>query len=191
MFAEAIRFLLETAVNLLVFAALMRFFFQLLRAPTRNPLAEFVNALTDFAVRPLRRVVPGWYGMDLSSLILAWALEFALLVVLFALGDVAETGSRVPNVVALLLLALVRLLRFSIYMLMAAVFIQVIMSWVGPYNPLMPLLDSLTRPALRPIQRRLPPVGNVDLSPLILFVVCQLLLMLPVTWLEQMARQLA
>jgi YggT family protein len=67
---------------------------------------------------------------------------------------------------------------------MAAVIVQVVLSWVSPYSPLMPLANSMTRPFLRVFQRRLPPIGNVDLSPLIALVVIQLLIMLPVAWAE-------
>jgi len=67
---------------------------------------------------------------------------------------------------------------------MAAVIVQVVLSWVGPYSPLMPLANSMTRPFLRALQRRVPPIGNVDLSPLFVLVVIQLLLMLPIAWAE-------
>jgi YggT family protein len=82
------------------------------------------------------------------------------------------------------LLALVMLVKFGLYIVMAAVIVQVVLSWVGPYSPLLPLANSLTRPFLRVFQRRVPPLGNVDLSPLFVLVVIQLLLMLPVAWLE-------
>jgi len=64
------------------------------------------------------------------------------------------------------------------------VIVQVVLSWVGPYSPVMPLLNSMTRPFMRVFQRRIPPVGNVDLSPLFVLVVIQLLLILPVAWAE-------
>jgi YggT family protein len=73
---------------------------------------------------------------------------------------------------------------------MAAVIVQVVLSWVGPYSPLMPLANSMTRPFLRVFQRRVPPIGNVDLSPLFVLVAIQLLLMLPVAWLESAVSQL-
>ncbi|MGH8719660.1 MAG: YggT family protein, partial [Burkholderiales bacterium] len=61
---------------------------------------------------------------------------------------------------------------------------QAILSWVNPYSPIAPVLDAMTRPFLRPIQQRVPMVGNVDLSPLIILVVCQLILIVPVAALE-------
>jgi len=74
----------------------------------------------------------------------------------------------------------------ALYLIMGLVLIMAVMSWVSPGSPAMFLLDSLTRPFLRPIQGRLPALGGVDLSPLVVFVVCQLLLMLPVAALERL-----
>jgi YggT family protein len=190
MFNQALQFLLQTVVNLFVVAALLRFWMQALRAPYRNPLSEFVMALTDFAVKPLRRVIPGLYGLDLSSLFLAWGLQiFLLLFVLSLQGhSVWIGGPHVFPVVAFL--ALVNLLKYSLYLLIVGVFIQAVLSWINPYSPISPVLDSLTRPFLRPVRRVLPLVGNVDLSPLVLFVICQLILMLPISWLESIATKM-
>jgi YggT family protein len=190
MFNQALEFLLQAVVNLFVFAALLRFYMQLLRAPARNPLSEFIMALTDFAVKPLRRVIPGLYGLDLSSLFLAWGLEIVLLLFVLSLRghEVWTGGPHVLPVVAFL--ALVNLLKYSLYGLIVFVFIQAVLSWVNPYSPISPVLDSLTRPFLRPVRRYLPLIGNVDLSPLVLFVICQLILMLPLSWLESVATKM-
>jgi YggT family protein len=190
MINNALGFLLRTAMELVIFAALLRFFFQLFRVPLKNPLAEFVIALTNFGVRPLRKFVPGLYGMDLSSLALAWLLEIALLVCLALLGLAPISLAGPGGLLSIVLLAFIRLIEISLYMLIIAVFVQAIMSWVSPYNPLAAVLSALTRPFLRPLQRRIPPVGNVDLTPLILFVICQLLIMLPLRWLEGLAHSL-
>jgi YggT family protein len=186
-FNQALQFVLTTVIGLFVFAALLRFYMQLLRAPFRNPLSEFVIALTDFAVRPLRRMIPGLYGIDLSSFFMALLLQIVLrFLVLGLAGESVLTGG--PQVVpAVMFLALVDLLRYSLYLLIAAVFIQAILSWVSPYNPMSGVLDNLTRPFLRPVRRVLPTIGNVDLSPLVVFIVCQLVLMLPLQWLESVA----
>jgi len=92
--------------------------------------------------------------------------------------------------VVLALLALVMLAKIGLYIIMVAIIVQVVLSWAGPYSPMTPLLNSLTRPFLRVVQKRLPPVGNVDLSPLFVVVVIQLLLMLPVAYLEAAISQL-
>jgi YggT family protein len=184
MFSNALIFLIETAFGLFIVALLLRFYLQWARAPYRNPLSAFLQALTDFMVKPARRVVPGLWGLDLATFVLAWILQFAEQVIVLQLRGY-ETG---PNTglafVSLLLLALVILARISLYILMVGILAQVVLSWVSPHSPVMPLLNSLTRPFLRPFQRHIPPVGNVDLSPLFALVAIQLLLMLPVAWLE-------
>ncbi|MBX9964916.1 MAG: YggT family protein [Burkholderiales bacterium] len=190
MFSNAIVFLLQTFLGLFSIALLLRFYLQLARAPARNPVSQFLAALTDFAVRPARRVIPGLWGVDLSTLVLAWLVELLLLLaVLFVVGQTfgAEVGL---SVVGLVLLAAVNVIRGSLYILMGALIVQAVLSWVAPYSPIAPVVNSLTRPILRPIQRRIPPVGAVDLSPLFAIVACQLALMLPVAWLDSLVRSL-
>jgi len=189
-FSNAIVFLLQTFLGLFSTALLLRFYLQLARAPARNPVSQFLAALTDFAVRPARRVIPGLWGVDLSTLVLAWLVELLLLLaVLFVVGQTfgAEVGL---SVVGLVLLAAVNVIRASLYILMGALIVQAVLSWVAPYSPIAPVVNSLTRPILRPIQRRIPPVGAVDLSPLFAIVACQLALMLPVAWLDYLVRSL-
>ena len=190
MFNQASTFLLQTIEFVLVYPALLRFYMQLFRAPPRNPLVPVVMALTDFAVRRLRRFVPGLSGLDLSSLFWAWIVEILILLAFFALtgANVLMGGPQVLPVI--LFLALVKLFGMSLYLLIFATLVQAILSWVSAYNPLMPVFDSLTRPFLRPVQRILPRIGNVDFSPLVVFVICQLILMVPVRLLESMAMRM-
>ena len=184
MLAGALIFLIETVFGLFVVALLLRFYLQCTRAPYRNPLTEFLQALTDFMVRPARRVIPGLWGLDLATFALAWLIQLLGLFIVIQLRGY-QAGAEAGTVfVVLLLLALVMLVKIALYIAMAAVIIQVVLSWLGPYSPVMPLLNSLTRPFLRVFQKRIPPVGNVDLSPLFALVVIQLLLMLVVAGAE-------
>jgi YggT family protein len=181
---NALIFLVETAFGLFIVALLLRFYLQWVRASYRNPLSEFVHALTDFMVRPARRVVPGLWGLDLATLVLAWIIQLLELMIVAQLRG-HDFGPDAGLVfVALLMLALVMLLKISLYILMALIIFYVVLSWVSPDSPVMSLLGTLTRPWLRFFRRRIPPIGNVDLSPLIAVVVIQLMLMLPVAWLE-------
>jgi len=88
------------------------------------------------------------------------------------------------TVLGLALLALVMIAKLGLYIVIAVVVCQVVVSWVNPYTPIAPLLNSMTRPFLRPFQRLIPPIANVDLSPLVLIIICQLMLMLPIAYLE-------
>ena len=183
MVTNAIAFVIETLFDFFILAAVVRFWMQVLRAPTRNPMAQFTMALTDFAVRPLRRVIPGLWGLDLASFSAAWAAEFLLQVVLLLLVD-APLGNNPAVLLMVLYLALVKLIRLSVYVVMGAVFIQALLSWVNPYHPVRPFFDALTRPFLRPFQKAIPPIGGVDVTPVLALIACQLIIMLPVTWLE-------
>jgi YggT family protein len=189
MFGQALGFLLDTAFSLFVFAALLRFFMQWSRTAYAHPFSRFVMAVTDFAVRPLRRIVPGLWGYDLASLVAAWLAAILLLSGLDFLGVRPLLSASTPAMtgIVIVLLAALHVVRMALYLIMGLVLILAIMSWVSPGSPAMFLLESLTRPFLRPLQGRLPLLGGVDLSPLVVFVVCQLLLMLPVAALERLA----
>jgi len=182
--SQALIFLVQTVCGLFVVALLLRFYLQWVRAPYRNPLSDFLHALTDFMVRPARRLVPGLWGLDLATLVLAWLVQFVELVIVLQIQGYALAQNAGPALASAALLALVLLMKTGLYIVMAAVIMQVVLSWVSPHSPVMPLLNGMTRPVLRVFQRRIPPLGNVDLSPLFALVVIQLLLMLPVAWLE-------
>jgi YggT family protein len=186
MFGQALQFLLETFLGLFALALLLRFFLQWLRAPARNPLGHFLAALTDWIVVPARRVIPGLWGLDLATLLLAWLTEVLLILGTYWLkGSGLEPAAGV-SLVLVGFLAAVQLVKLSLWILMIAVIVQALLSWLSPFSPAMPLLNSLVRPFLRVFQKRIPPVGNVDLAPLFVVVVCQLLLM-AVAWLEAVA----
>lgn len=187
MLGDALIFIAQVAFGLLTLTLLLRFYLQWVRAPYRNPLADFVNALTDFMVRPARRVLPGLWGIDLPTLLLAWLMQLLeWLVVLQVRGYRfgAEIGIALIGIAAVAAVAVAKML---IYIVLFATLLQAVLSWVNPGSPVAPLLDAMTRPFLRMFRRRIPPIGNVDLSPLFLMVACQLLLMVPVAWLESAA----
>ena len=184
MLTQAAIFLIATIGGLLTLALLLRFMLQLLRAPARNQLSEFVAALTNFAVLPARRVIPGWWGLDLATLTLAWLVQLLQIWLTLKLKGY-EMGPAVGTALAALaLLAAIQIARIAVYVIMVAIILQAILSWISPYSPLAPLLTSVTRPFLRPFQKIVPPVANVDLSPLFVLIACQLLLILPLAWLE-------
>ncbi len=180
---QALRFLLDTAFGLLTYAFLLRFMMQWQRAPFRNPFGQAVTALTDWAVKPMRRALPGYRGLDWATLVLAWLAQLAWLVALFfVLGTGALTGA---GAMTFALLACVELLKAAIWILIIVVIVQAILSWVAPDGPLAGLLNALTFRFLAPIRRVIPPLGGtLDLSPLIVIVIAQLVLMLPMRWLE-------
>jgi YggT family protein len=178
---QAIVFVLDVLFHLFILAALVRFWMQAFRASARNPIAQFTMALTDWAVKPLRRIVPGLFNLDWASLIVAFAFEFLLQ---FLILLVVGATPNLESTSVLLFLAFVKLIRLSIYVFMGAIIIQAVLSWVNPHHPVAPFFQALTRPFLKPFQRAVPPIGGVDITPVLVLIAFQLVLMLPVTWLE-------
>jgi YggT family protein len=182
MLNQAIAFVIETVFDIFILTALVRFWMQALRAPARNPLAQFTMALTDFAVKPMRRLLPGFFKLDVASLAVAWIAEVVLLAILSLLQGVEIVNGAALSV--LLFLAVVKLVRLTVYIIMGAVLLQALLSWVNPYHPVAPFFEALTRPFLKPFQKAVPPIGGVDITPVLVLIACQLILMLPVAWLE-------
>src|SRR5205814_4347006 len=147
MFAQIATFLIDTVVSFLVFLLLARFHFQWLRVPFRNPVGEFVLATTSWMVMPLRRVIPGLVGLDLATLLLAWVLQGV------AIWIKASIVAAEPSVLAIAGLAALDLVRYSLYILVFAVLVQVIFSWINPYAPMAPVFNAMTAPLLRPLRR--------------------------------------
>jgi YggT family protein len=170
MFSQIGVFLVDTVASFFVFMLLARFHFQWLRVPFRNPIGEFVLATTNWLVVPVRRIVPGLAGLDLATLLLAWLVQ--------ALGLWAQVGilGSEPAPLTIGVVALVDLVRYSLYILIFAVIVQAVLSWVNPYTPLAPAFDAMVRPFVRPLRRFVPPIGNVDVTPLILLVIVYVLL---------------
>ncbi len=167
-------FLIQTLGGFYASVVMLRFMLQLTGADFYNPLSQFVVKVTSPALRPLRRIIPGFRGMDISSLILAWLVQT---LVLFLVGVLAGLGLAA---IGALLWSIPALAELAIDVFIYAVIIRVIMSWINPdpFNPLARLLDTLTDPVMAPIQRRLPPIGGLDLSPVAVTIGLVLLKML-------------
>ncbi len=175
MLAQIILFILDTVCGFLTLALLVRFALQWARAPFRNPLGQFIVAVTDWMVRPVRRLVPGLFGLDLASLLLAWLWQVIYQGIALGLSGVLFAVTPAPVIVVVLLAAL-EVVKIGLYLVMGAVLVSAVFSWVNPYAPLAEVFNTLTRPLLRPFRRFIPPVGGVDLSPLALLLVLQIAL---------------
>ena len=167
-------FLIQTLFGVYILAVLLRFLLQTVRADFYNPISQFLVKVTNPPLKILRRFIPGFGGIDIASLVLVWALQALelLLVLTITSGTVSLIGPllwAIPNLVELVI---------NIYLF--AILIQVILSWVSPgnYNPASALIYSLTAPILRPAQRILPPMGGLDLSPMLVMIGLVLLKML-------------
>lgn len=172
MLVQIATFLVHTVVGFFVILLLARFHLQWLRVGFRNQVGEFVLATTSWIVLPARRVIPGIAGLDLASLLSAWILQALGLWLLAGLIGVS------PSVLSIVSVAFVELLRYSVYILIFAVFVLAVLSWVNPHAPVMPVFDAITRPFLRPLRRVIPPIGGIDMTPLVLLVILWIVLFL-------------
>lgn len=173
--------LIDVVVTFFVVLLLVRFHFQWLRVPFRNQVGEFVVALTNWIVRPARRVIPGIAGLDLATLLAAWVVQVLGLWLLILVAGVSA------GVAALVAVAAVDLLRYSLQILLVVVIVQALLSWINPYTPLAPVMDAATRPFLRPLRRWVPPVSNFDLTPAILILIL-LIALIPIGELREVAK---
>ena len=186
MLAQIASLVVDFVGGFFVLMFLLRFYFQALRVPFRNQAGEFVIATTNWAVKPARRVIPSVLGLDLASLACAWVLQAALLALLLAIGGRDLSSAPGVAIGVLLALALVDLVQLSIKILLFILILQAALSWVNPHNPMQFVLDAVTRPLLRPLRRVVPPIANVDLSPLVLILVL-LVLLVPLDNLRRLA----
>ena len=170
-------FLVDTILGLLSLALLLRFYFQLLRVPYYNSVSQFLIAVTDFIVRPARRFIPGWAGIDLSTLVLAWLLECIIIASMYMVQGYDFEINIVTSLGVMGLLGIVENIKTTLYIVLIMIIMQAVLSWVNPHSPLAPLLESFTRPFLAVFRKRIPPVANVDLSPLFVLILIQVLLM--------------
>lgn len=172
---RSIWFLVETVGSLLATACVLRAAATRFRLSPRNPLSQFVLALTDWLVRPIGRLVPARRGNDWPSLLAALLLSLVLASIWMLM--VSRT-SAAPPLGAIVMLACYWLIKWSLYLLIGLVIFQALLSWINPDAPMAPALNVLTHAFLTPIRRVLPLIGGVDLSPLVLVVAAQLLLSL-------------
>lgn len=170
--------ILDTAGGFLTLMLLARFHLQWQRLSFRNPLGHFVITTTDWLVRPLRRFVPGLFGLDLASLLPAWLVQTTLVFVELALHGAAFGSNPLAIVSGLGGVGAVELLRMAIYLVFIVVLLSSLLSWISPHAPAAPIFHALAAPLLRPFRRLLPPIANVDLSPLVLLLALQIVLML-------------
>lgn len=184
MITNALQFLLHTLLGLFTIAVLLRFYLQLTNAPFHNPVSQAVVALTNFAVLPLRRMIPSWGRIDLSTLLLAFICQLLLDVGIQLTREFPLLVAGYPIWLAIVGLAVLGIIKFTIYIFLYAVILQAILSWFNPHTIITPALNALTRPVMQPVQRMVPKVNGIDLSPLVIFILAELLLILFVTPLE-------
>ena len=164
-------FVIQTLGSLYLLIVLLRFILQLVRANFYNPLCQFTVKATQPLLKPLRRVIPSLFGLDMSSLVLAIIVQMVIFTVVLSL-------SYIPfNVLGLLAWAIIGVTALFLKVFFFALIISVILSWVAPgsTSPGAELVNQITEPALAPFRRFLPSMGGLDISPILAFMVIQLI----------------
>lgn len=175
MFTDAFDFLIRTVLELLTMLFLLRFFMQYFKAPFGNPLGAMVIALTDFAVKPTRKLVPSLKKIDLSTLLLALITQFLLQFSLLWLKNYPLSLAGQNAWFGLIGLSVVGTLRIALDVFFYVLLLQAILSWVNPFSPIAGVLNALTKPMLDPIRRVVPMPAGIDFSPIIVLILIQML----------------
>ncbi|MDE2442041.1 MAG: YggT family protein [Betaproteobacteria bacterium] len=174
---QAIAFLLDAVASFFCTLFLLRFMMQAMRVSFAGQIGDFVVKLTSWAVKPLRSVIPGIGGYDWASLLAALGVQLALSVLFIALAGPSLNADPGSIALMVLWLAVRALLRLAVYILIGALILQAVLSWINPYSPLAAPAYQLTRPILDPIRRILPTISGIDLSPLVAILLLQVALM--------------
>ena len=164
-------FVIQTLGSLYLLIVLLRFILLLVRANFFNPLCQFTVKATQPLLKPLRRVIPSLFGLDMSSLVLAIVVQMVIFAVVLTLSYMSF------NILGLLLWAIIGVTALFLKVFFFAMIISVILSWVAPgsVSPGAELVNQITEPALAPFRRFLPSMGGLDISPILAFMVIQLI----------------
>ena len=161
--------IIDTVASVLAGVLLLRFWMQVVRVRPPTSIAQFTFQLSDWLVRPLRRVLPGVGGYDWASLI------GALLVITLSVA-ISLLMLQHFSFDTMLLLSVLRLFKWIVYGFMGLLIVEVIFSWVNPHAPLAPFVRALNDPFMRPFRRIIPPIGNIDVTTMVVFILFQIVL---------------
>ncbi len=177
-------YILQTLGSLYLLIVLLRFILQLVRADFYNPLSQFIVRATKPLLNPLRRIIPGFGGIDLASLVLAILIQLVLMILILMLMGYGVGGF----IMQLLIWSIIAVTSLFLKVFFFALIISVILSWVAPgsYNPGAQLVNQICEPPLMPFRKLLPNLGGLDLSPIFAFLALKLIDMLVINNLAAM-----
>ena len=167
--------IINTLFDLYILLVLLRFLLQLLRADFYNPVSQFIVKVTSAPLKILRRFIPSFAGQDSASIVFCLALIYLKFIILRALSIPAvQIGTAVAPIggvsyAGLFIISIADLVALTLTVFLIAVIIQVILSWISPgqYNPVIGLVQKIASPVLKPVQKLIPSIGGLDLSPLL------------------------
>lgn len=167
---DGLLFLIQTIFDIYLFILVIRVLLAFAGANYFEPITQFVVKCTDFIVKPVRKVIPNVSGIELSTVLIIFALELAKFGLILALsyGGVSLLG--------LAIIALADTMKMFLQTIFYAIILQVILTWVQPSSPVLSVLYRVSAPVMRPIQRLCPVVGGIDISPIPAMILLQLLI---------------
>lgn len=185
-FGAAGAFLVQTIFGIAILIVMLRFLLQLVKADFYNPASQLIVRATQPILAPMRRIIPGVGGIDLSSIVLMLVLQMLETGLLKAMGAYALFN---VSTAGLLVWAIADLVELATFVFIFALIVQVILIWLSPgaYNPIVGLLYSFNEPILRPARRVLPSTSGLDFSPLIALIFLNLIQILVVGILRDLA----
>jgi YggT family protein len=159
--------LIHTVFNLFLIAVLLRLLLQFAGADFYNPVSQFLVKITKHFLQPLRRVIPGLWGVDMAAVALAIASQMLAITLLLLLN-----GYGFANPIYLLIWSIIGCIGVVINIYFFSILATIILSWVSPgsYNPFVLLLNQITEPIMTPFRKMLPNMGGLDLSPILVFL---------------------
>lgn len=180
-------FLISTLLGMYILAIMIRLILQMVRADFYNPVSRFIVKITNPTLKPLRRLIPGFAGIDMASIIFMLALQMLEFFIITLMRNFPT-----PDLIGLTLYAFVELVTLGFYVFLFSIFILALLSWINPgqHSPVNNLLHQITEPVLRPVRNFLPPMSGMDLSPMFAMVglwLLKLLLLDPIgLWAQNM-----
>ncbi|MDQ2076586.1 YggT family protein [Marinimicrobium sp. ABcell2] len=170
--AEIGTYIIRTLGSLYLLLVLLRFLFQLVRADYYNPISQFVAKATNPLLMPLRKVIPGFFGVDVAALVLALAIQWALIQAVLVLA-----GIGIVYPLLAIGWALVGIISMVLTVYFWALIISIIVSWVAPFsqNPAIMLIRQLVEPVMAPFRKLIPPLGGIDITPIFAFMTLHVL----------------
>lgn len=178
----AINYLLGFVFDALLMVLVIRVWLQLVKADFYNPLSQFVVKVTNPLVIPFRRVIPGFGGIDMATLVIAYLVASLKFIIIPLLN-----GGPI-DIITALFLGLLYLIKQTGFLLFVLMLVMALMSWVVQgYNPTQMILHQLTEPVLRPIRNIIPNIGGLDLSILAAFLLLNVINILLSGWIPYWA----
>lgn len=190
MLINGLNFLLNTILGLFTVIFLLRFYLQLCAAPFKNPVGQTLISISQFLVKPLRRVIPSIGKFDITTILLAFICQLLLAFTEQLLRGLPISLISVEQCWIIVAIALIEIIKLSFYIFLYAIIAQALLSWITPYTMITPMLNALTKPILAPLQKLVPIKNGLDFSPFIFFIIVELCLIMFISPLENLLIQL-